>query len=129
MSLVRFSYGENPIEDLKQKIRHTYDLHQLLQQKEFSDFFNSSAFENMLLKVANDDVASFKNNNKWLENHPSNAIIFKELESVWIALMPTYNGTFKNLVYGQLPTDIAVLETLKRIKDRVKSISWSIKID
>ena len=129
MSLVRFSYGENPIEDLKQKIRHTYDLHQLLQQKEFSDFFNSTAFQDMLLKVANDDVVSFKNNNKWLENHPANAIIFKELESVWIALMPTYNGTFKNLVYGQLPTDIAVLETLKRIKDRVKSISWSIKID
>lgn len=129
MSLVRFSYGENPIEDLKQKIRHTYDLHQLLQQKEFSEFFNSSAFEDMLLKVANDDVASFKNNNKWLENHPSNAIIFKELDSFWITLMPTYNGTFKNLVYGQLPPDIAVLETLKRIKDRVVNISWSIKID
>jgi hypothetical protein len=129
MSLVRFSYGENPIEDLKQKIRHTYDLHQLLQQKEFSDFFKSSAFEDMLLKVANDDVASFKNNNKWLENHPSNAIIFKELDSVWITLMPTYNGTFKNLVYGQLPSDIEVLETLKRIKDRVVNISWSIKID
>jgi hypothetical protein len=27
MSLVRFSYGENPIDDLKKKIRHTYDLH------------------------------------------------------------------------------------------------------
>ncbi len=33
MSLVRFSYGENAIEDLKKKVRHTYDLHQLLQQK------------------------------------------------------------------------------------------------
>ena len=33
MSLVRFSYGENPMADLKQKIRHTYDLHQLLQQE------------------------------------------------------------------------------------------------
>lgn len=27
MSLVRFSYGERPIDDLKNKIRHTYDLH------------------------------------------------------------------------------------------------------
>ena len=57
MSLVRFSYGENPIDDLKKKIRHTYDLHQLLKQDEFLKFFQSTAFDEMLLKVANDDVA------------------------------------------------------------------------
>ncbi|SHK71617.1 nucleotidyl transferase AbiEii/AbiGii toxin family protein [Epilithonimonas mollis] len=32
MSLVKFSYTENPIQDFKNKIRHPYDLHQLLQQ-------------------------------------------------------------------------------------------------
>ena len=35
MSLVRFSYTKRPIDDLRNKIRHTYDLHQLLQQKIF----------------------------------------------------------------------------------------------
>lgn len=30
ISLVRFSYTENPLEDLANKVRHTYDLHQLL---------------------------------------------------------------------------------------------------
>ena len=64
MSLVRFSYGENPIDDLKKKIRHTYDLHQLLQQDEFLKFLQSKDFDEMLLKVANDDVNSFKNNNQ-----------------------------------------------------------------
>lgn len=32
MSLVRFSYDEDPITSLKNKIRHCYDLHQLLRQ-------------------------------------------------------------------------------------------------
>jgi hypothetical protein len=82
MSLVRFSYGENPIDDLKKKIRHTYDLHQLLRQKEFSEFFHSPAFDDMLLKVAKDDVTSFRNNNKWLNHHPSEAVIFKDVENV-----------------------------------------------
>jgi hypothetical protein len=45
MSLVRFSYGKNPIEDMKKKISHRYNLHQLLQQKEFIDLLNSSAFD------------------------------------------------------------------------------------
>ena len=118
MSLVRFSYGENPIDVLKKKVRHTYDLHQLLQQKEFSDFFDSAAFSVMLLKVANDDVASYKNSNEWLIYHPNEALIFKNVENVWKELKVVYNGDFKNLVYGPLSDEANILVTLKRIKDR-----------
>lgn len=129
MSLVRFSYGENPIDDLKKKIRHTYDLHQLLQQTEFSDFFNSPAFDEMLLKVAIDDVASYRNSNQWLANHPCEALMFKDLDNVWKKLKNSYNGEFKNLVYGDLPNDEVVFGTLKRIKERLVSITWTIKIE
>ncbi len=128
MSLVRFSHGEHAIANLKKKVRHTYDLHQLLQQKEFSTFFNSTAFKAMLLKVANDDVASYKNANEWLIHHPNEAIIFKDLENTWKELKLSYNGDFKNLVYGALPDEAAVLNTLKRIKERMASIKWTIKI-
>ena len=128
MSLVRFSYGDEAMDDLKKKIRHTYDLHQLLQQKEFLDFFHSPEFEVMLLTVANDDIVSFKNNNKWLENHPANALIFYELDAVWEDLKTTYNSTFKNLVYGDLPKEEAVLATLKLIKERLIIITWNIKV-
>jgi len=129
MSLVRFSYGENSLDDLKKKIRHTYDLHQLLKQKEFSSFFHSTDFEEMLLKVANDDVASFKNNNEWLIHHPSEAIIFKDLENIWGELKTVYSIDFKNLVYGELPKEEDVLETLKMIKERLKLITWTIRIE
>ncbi|MDI1233496.1 MAG: nucleotidyl transferase AbiEii/AbiGii toxin family protein [bacterium] len=129
MSLVRFSYGENPIDDLKKKIRHTYDLHQLLKQKEFLEFFHSKNFDDMLLKVANDDVASFRNNNKWLNHHPIEALIFKDLEIVWNELKSIYTDEFKNLVYGEFPKETAILETLKMIQERLKTISWTIKIE
>ena len=129
MSLVRFSYGENPMDDLKKKIRHSYDLHQLLKQDEFLKFFQSTAFDEMLLKVANDDVASFKNNNKWLNYHPNEALIFKDLGNVWSELKIIYNLDFKNLVYGELPKEEAILETLKMIQERLKAISWTIKIE
>lgn len=128
MSLVRFSYSENPKDDLKKKIRHIYDLHQLLRQDVFLEFFHSKAFDEMLLKVANDDVVSFKNNNRWLIHHPKEAIIFKDLENVWSELKTIYNGEFKNLVYGELPKAEAILETLKLIQERLKAISWTIKI-
>ena len=129
MSLVRFSYSEAPLIDLKNKIRHTYDLHQLLQQQEFLDFFNSKAFDDMLVKVGNDDVVSFKNNNKWLVHHPSKALIFADVENVWKELSPIYNNEFKNLVYGNFPGDTAILSTLQMIKTRLGLIVWNIKIE
>ena len=129
MSLVRFSYSEAPLINLKNKIRHTYDLHQLLQQQEFLDFFNSKAFDDMLVKVGNDDVVSFKNNNKWLVHHPSKALIFADVENVWKELLPIYNNEFKNLVYGNFPTDTAILSTLQMIKTRLGLIDWNIKIE
>jgi hypothetical protein len=129
MSLVRFSYTQNPIEDLKKKIRHTYDLHQLLKQDEFSEFFNSPAFDEMMMKVANDDVASFRNNNRWLIHHPNEALIFKDMDNVWNELRDTYKNDFSDLVYGQPPEEENVLHTLKMIRERLNAVSWKTKTE
>ena len=128
MSLVRFSHGEKPLEDLKNKIRHTYDIHQLLKDKEINDFFNSPEFDQMLLLVAQDDMASFKTDNKWLEVHPKNALIFSNTEKIWEELKGTYNNEFSDLVYGKLPFDTEVLQTLKEVSIRLQQINWSITI-
>ncbi len=128
MSLVRFSYGIEPIADLKKKIRHTYDLHQLLKQDALKAFLHSKAFDKMLLKVARDDVASFKNNNKWLIHHPADALLFKDLENAWKELKPIYNAHFKNLVYGEFPKDEAVLKTLITIRKRLIQVKWTIAL-
>jgi hypothetical protein len=56
-------------------------------------------------------------------------LIFNELETVWNKLKQTYNGDFKKLVYGKLPNEQDVLNTLKKIKDRLASIVWTIKIE
>lgn len=128
MSLVRFSYSSNPLADLKAKIRHTYDIHQLLLNKEIFEFLNSTAFEDLLLKVANDDVASYKNDNHWLIHHPSKALIFKELKTIWPELQVVYNGDFRQLVFSNFPYDTAVLASLQQVQDRLLSVNWALKI-
>ncbi len=82
----------------------------------------------MILKVANDDVTSFRNNNKWLNFHPNEALIFRDLEVVWSELKSIYIGDFKNLVYGEFPKQEDILETLKLIQERLKTISWNIEV-
>lgn len=126
MSLVRFSYSDDPIEDLKKKIRHTYDLYQMLNKKEISEFFKSEDFDQMMMKVASDDFLSFKNNNLWLKPHPIEAKIFAETETVWNELRSTYQEDFKNLVFGDFPDESTIFETLIMIKNRLSRVGWDV---
>ena len=128
MSLVRFSYGEDAIENLQNKVRHTYDIHQLLQNEDVKTFFESPDFDEMLLKVAQDDVESFKTDNSWLANHPNEALLLREIETTWAAIKTTYNDQFKNLVYGDLPKGTSILETLQLVAERMQTIKWEVKL-
>lgn len=128
MSLVRFSYDETPVVALNNKIRHLYDIQQLLKHDDIKSFFKAPDFETMLLKVANDDIDSFKNDNKWLNNHPKDAIIFKSPKTIWEQLKNTYTNDFSKLVYGNLPKEQAVLETLQKVSQRLESVKWTIKV-
>ena len=128
MSLVRFSYTAEPISDLKNKVRHLYDLFLLLEDKELKDFLNSKDFDKMLLLVAQDDVVSFKNNNDWLKYHPKEALIFSQIDYAWAELKSTYQDSFKKLVYGTLPEESKILLTLNRIADRLKKVEWTIDL-
>lgn len=129
MSLVRFSYTERPLDDLKKKIRHLYDLHQLMKQAAFCTFLQSVEFERMLLQVAYDDKLSFRNNNMWLVHHPVDALIFRHLEVVWRELRFVYINDFGPLVFGDLPKEEDVLSTLRIIRERLLLLDWAIKIN
>ncbi|PJG84431.1 nucleotidyl transferase AbiEii/AbiGii toxin family protein [Conservatibacter flavescens] len=126
MSLVRFSYTPRYIEDLNLKVRHIYDIHQLLSSPKIMSFFESEDFESMLLKVANDDMLSFKNNNKWLKHHPADSFMFKDIQDSWAAIKNTYQTIFKHIVFGELPNNEIILQTLQNVSDRLRKINWEI---
>jgi len=126
ISLVRFSYTENPLEDLANKVRHTYDLHQLLQENRISVFLKSDNFETMLIQVGKDDDKAIPNDKEWLSKHPSESLFFSETEKVWETISKTYTGSFKDLITGELPDEKDVLQSLLTIGKRLKSIDWKI---
>ena len=129
MSLVRFSQTEQPITDLSNKIRHTYDLHMMLKDEKLNAIFNSKEFDEMLLKVANDDVISFKNNNIWLSNHPTEAVLFSDTENTWNQIKETYETSFKELVFGEFPSENEIMNTIKVVSERLKTIEWNIETE
>ena len=128
MSLVRFSQTEEPYKDLANKVRHIYDMHMMLRNTEVANFFNSPVFDELLIKVGNDDVVSFKNNNKWLANHPGDAIVFKYPEETWDKIKAPYRTTFKDLVMGVLPAEEDLISSLEIIYARLIKVKWQIDL-
>lgn len=114
------------MDDLTNKVRHTYDLHQLLQEKRISKFLKSDDFETMLNQVGKDDDKANPNDKEWLAKHPSESLIFRETKKVWGTISKTYLGSFKELLTGELPDERDVLESLLTIGKRLKHIKWKI---
>ena len=73
-----------------------------------------------LLSTKNAGVKGNQITQPRLNHHPNEALIFKDLEIVWNELKTIYSIDFKNLVYGKLPDETAILETLKMIQDNIK---------
>lgn len=126
MSLVRFSQTDDPYTDLSNKIRHIYDIHMMLENKELQVFFDSSEFDTLLLKVGHDDVLSYKNRNEWLKKHPAEAMIFSQPGATWDRIKNTYRTLFKNIVIGKLPEEHTLMATLAAIEKRLLKIAWKI---
>ena len=126
MSLVRFSRQGDPDIDLPNKIRHIYDIHMMLLNREVKNFFNSDEFDAMLQKVGEDDLISYKNDYEWLFEHPARAIIFDQPTETWEKIKPTYRTTFKDLVIGELPAEELIVTTLKKVANRLKQVEWHL---
>lgn len=56
------------------------------------------------------------------------ALIFSDLNTVWNELKDTYNGSFKNLVFGEFPNDTDVFNSLELVKERLKNIEWLVNL-
>lgn len=130
ISLVRFSYTENPLDDLSKKVRHTYDLHQLMQLEKIKIFVNSTEFDTMLLQVGIDDDKAIPNDKNWLYQHPKDALIFSKTSLVWNVLKKVYTSQkFKELIIGSSlpPDENAIFETLIFLSKRIEKMDWKIK--
>jgi hypothetical protein len=126
MSLVRFSKTATPIADLRNKIRHIYDIHQMLKDPEIEFFLKNEDFDLVLHKVGQDDLRGFKNNNAWLNEHPATAMIFDNASETWEQIRTEYQGNFRDLVTSDLPLESEILETLKKVTDRLHRVIWKI---
>ncbi|MEN9457697.1 MAG: hypothetical protein RL135_266 [Bacteroidota bacterium] len=62
----------------------------------------------------------------WIEIHPCESLIFTNPEAIWKELRMTYLEEFNELVVGELPNEIDIVNDLIKISRRLKDIEWSL---
>ena len=105
--------SDNDYTQLKEKIRHFYDIYFLMNEKEINTFLNSNNFKEMIQKVRLDDKNQFKQSD-WATILLSSTKIFTDTSNVLDKLNYYYINNFQDLVYSQ------TLPNINEIKAKIK---------
>ena len=116
LGMIKDSYHETPTTQLANRIRHLYDIHQILQHKQYRDFVTGSNFRPLCEICIRDDQTGFLAQARYLEKPLTEAPLFSSFNDWMVTLKMTYTGVFSDLVYGDLPPIEAIGDTLQFVK-------------
>lgn len=115
LAIVRASYSKDPIGSLGRVIRHIYDLHILTNQPVFRNFLSTPEFFDLIKLVKADDYENSEFRGDWLNKPLSESIVFKDTDDTWNKLSGVYQKEFSSLLFGSLPPESEVKQTLLSI--------------
>jgi len=120
LGAIKDSYNEDPVTKLSDRIRHLYDICQILKYDEYRIFIASSEFKPLCDLCIEDEKAGFFEQSYCFEKPLIDAPIFSEFGNWRVTLGATYTGAFSDLVYGDLPTMDDIEEAFNFIKGHLK---------
>jgi len=115
LSLIKASLQDQPVEPLRKKIRHIYDVHQLLQLDDIRSIVKSESFLRHLKSTLKDDMLSPVGNKDWISRPFMEAEIFGAPQKVWPELSSVYHADFKDMMFGPLPSQEQILKSLELV--------------
>lgn len=131
LALARASYTSDihtdPVETLRTRVRHLYDIFFLLQDSGIASFVASEAFFQTLSSVKEDDSNHHEFQGAWAKQPLTAAMIYQDKPELWEQLKGTYQGSFKTMVYGTLPSLDMVRMTFQKFAERLRSFDdWYV---
>jgi hypothetical protein len=116
------AYSKDHIAKLQDKVRHIYDLQQILAKSHgICLFLQSESFFDFLDAVSIDDRSNKTSDIEWLDYEYGNCCLFANPKAVWPDIEAAYTTSFKELVFGELPSSAEIIETLETIGAQLKA--------
>lgn len=118
-AVARASFESDEVySQLKEKIRHFYDIYHLMQEEEIKAFLNSYDMNKMIQNVREDDQKQFSSD--WANVKLHSIKIFENI-NILDELNSYYNSNFKTLVYSE------TLPNMQDIKVKFEELAKILK--
>ena len=121
VSLLRFSFEEDPVAGLTSKVRHFYDLHFLTKDNECREYLDSS-FPIELRKLVVHDKAEFDRPPLWKTSDVSQSPLLTSFSEMWKRIAPVYQSEVGALSYGELPKPEEVAQSMDSLIRIVRNV-------
>lgn len=120
VSLIRFSFKENTVESISEKIRHFYDLYFLMKNPECIEFVASGSFKKQFDAILQHDRAMFEEPMGWQSKSISESPLMIDFSTIWKQLIEKYQTELSALAYRPIPDENDVAKCFEELIKRIK---------
>lgn len=115
VSLVRFSFDENPIKAIASKIRHFYDLYFLANDEQCKTYLHSDNFKTDFAELYAHDQQTFDTPTGWQGKAVEQSPLTTDFPNLWDKLKDTYRSELSQLTFSTIPDERVVAESFMEI--------------
>jgi len=119
VSLIRFSFSENPSRELANKIRHFYDLYYLANDSECATYIQSEDFQKDLVELLIRDQQEFDQPKEWQTKTVNDSPLVKNFPALWVNLRSIYQNELTPLAFSEIPNEKEIEITFGKIMNRI----------
>jgi len=120
VSLIRFSFDKNPVQGVAGKIRHFYDLHYLIQDKDCFAFVNKKSFRNDFIALIEHDKAIFDDPEGWKTKNYQDSPILTDFDKFWDSLKFVYTSELETMAFKEIPDAESIKRSFTVLIDKIK---------
>ncbi len=119
-SLIRFSFKENTVESMSEKIRHFYDLYYLMKSPECIEFVASDSFKQQFETILQHDRIMFEEPMGWQSKSTSESPLMTDFSTIWKQIKERYQTELSALSYREIPNENDLAKCFEKLIKRIE---------
>jgi len=122
VSLIRFSYDDNPVESIKKKVRHFYDLHYFMKDADCVSFVKADGFNNKVNELLAHDREIFDDPSGWKNKAITESPLLNDFDDIWNQIKSTYKTELSAFAYSAIPTEEEISQSFRELIEQFQIV-------
>jgi len=119
VSLIRFSFAQDPLHSISSKIRYFYDLYYLVEDVECMQFIESKSFREQFNCLYEHDKELFDEPEGWRDKKLEDSPVITDFDSIWSRVKSQYKNELSALAYRPIPDEKLVSKAFVYLRENI----------